>query len=73
MKSKITEFTAHDVLSFVTGWTPFAVTMHAPHPPSKHINFVPERLAWFRINSFKVVSIDTVVGETAKINDSAKN
>lgn len=38
--------------------------MHAPQPPSRHINFVPVRPAFMRINVFSVVSIETAEDET---------
>lgn len=55
-----TELAAHVAGSFVTGLIPFTVTMHAPHPPSKHMNFVPRKLAWVRMYVFKEVSTGTV-------------
>lgn len=56
----ITEFTAHDFCILVTGWIEFTFTMHAPHPPSEHINFVPLSSALVRINVFKLVFAGTV-------------
>ena len=38
--------------------------MHAPHPPSKHINLVPFKFACSRIKVFNEVSIGTLDGET---------
>lgn len=57
----ITEFTAHIFSCLVTGCIPFTLTIHAPHPPSEHINFVPLSWAFVRINVFKLVSIGTMV------------
>lgn len=66
----LTELTAHVVSFLVTGWIPFKVTTHAPHPPSKHINLVPVRWAWLRIKVFNVVVIGTVFGETNVVNNN---
>lgn len=64
----ITELTAHIFSSLVTGCIPLTLTIHAPQPPSEHINFVPLRWALVRINVFKLVSIGTVVELTRKSN-----
>lgn len=59
-KTIITEFTAHDLFSLVTGWAAFTLTIQAPHPPSEHINLVPLSSALVRMNVFKLVSTGTV-------------
>lgn len=70
---EITELTAHDFFSLVTGWIDCTVTMQAPHPPSEHINFVPLSSALVRINVFKVVSTGTVDELTKVIDNDLAN
>lgn len=60
----ITEFTAHVLILLSTGCLALTVTMQAPQPPSKHIDFVPVSPALMLINLFKVVSMGTVAAET---------
>lgn len=55
---KLTEFTAKMYSFPVAASFLFAVTIQAPQPPSKHMNFVPFRCAIVRINSFKEVSTE---------------
>lgn len=43
---------------------PEIFTMQAPHPPSKHINLVPVKRAWLRMNTSRLVSIGTSFGVT---------
>lgn len=64
----LTELTAHVLSSFVTGCTPFTVTMQAPQPPSEHINLVPLNWAFVLMNVFKLVSMGTVDALTVKKN-----
>lgn len=67
---KQTELTAQDLSLPVAGCRSVKVTMHAPHPPSKHINLVPVNLAYVRINVLSVVSIGTFCALTLNINIS---
>ncbi len=62
----VTELTAHVLRCFVTGWIPLSVTIHTPQPPSRHINFVPRRCAWFLMNVLSDVSTEIALPLTAK-------
>jgi hypothetical protein len=44
-ENKLTELTAHIDIFFVKAFIDLTATMHAPHPPSWHIAFVPLKLA----------------------------
>ena len=54
------------VSSLETGSTFLTVTIQVPQPPSKHINLVPDKCAWFLINVFNVVLTGIVSGFAEK-------
>jgi hypothetical protein len=41
--------------------------MQAPQPPSRHMNLVPNKFAWFRINVVSDVSSGTEDGLTVNV------
>lgn len=55
-KNILTEFTANDLTSLVGGKATRTLTTQTPHPPSKHIAFVPYRFATDLIYSLRVKS-----------------
>jgi hypothetical protein len=55
----LTELTAHVDFCFVTGCSPWTDTIHAPQPPSRHMNLVPGSFACCRMKVFKDVSAGT--------------
>ena len=64
MYIKLTEFMEKVSIRLVTKFGALTATTQTPHPPSKHINFVPVNLAYSRMYVLSVVSLGTTSGST---------
>lgn len=56
----------------VTGWLDVILTTHEPQPPSRHINFVPDKFVNLRTNVFKEVAIGKLFGFTKNLQNINK-